>query len=52
MALMLDLFHTVLYLGEMPNLRNLLLMLIEAITFVSLGYLVFNRKKREFAEII
>jgi len=51
-ALILSLWHTALYQGEMPDLLVLLVSAGIAIVFAWLGYALFNRKKREFAEIV
>jgi ABC-type polysaccharide/polyol phosphate export permease/GT2 family glycosyltransferase len=52
MALLLGVYHDVLYWGKMPNPTYLVLTSISSLAFALIGYTVFNRKKREFAEII
>lgn len=51
-ASLLDMFHAALYRGEMPNFMTLLA-LTGVASFLGLGgYIIFNRKKRGFAEIV
>jgi ABC-type polysaccharide/polyol phosphate export permease len=52
LALLLNLFHTVLYRGQFPELISLFS--LAGVTFILalLGYMLFNYKKREFAEIV
>jgi ABC-2 type transport system permease protein len=52
MALLLDLFHDALYRGEMPDLKFFMITCGIALAFALTGYTAFNRKKREFAEIV
>jgi ABC-type polysaccharide/polyol phosphate export permease/GT2 family glycosyltransferase len=51
-ALLLDLIHSSLYRGEIPELRLLLRMSIIAVIMGVVGYIIFNRKKHKFAEIV
>jgi lipopolysaccharide transport system permease protein len=52
MALLLDLFHDVLYWGNMPDPKDFLVASAVALAFALAGYAVFCRRKREFAEIV
>ncbi len=52
MALLLNLYHDILYRGKVPDIRYLLISFGLSLAFVLVGYTVFNRKKREFAEIV
>jgi ABC-type polysaccharide/polyol phosphate export permease len=52
MALLLLLFHDVLYWGIVPDFVSILIASMISLAFVLAGYTVFNRKKREFAEVI
>jgi ABC-type polysaccharide/polyol phosphate export permease/GT2 family glycosyltransferase len=52
MALLLKLVHSSLYWGEVPDLKLFLRLSIIAVSIGVAGYLVFNWKKREFAEIV
>jgi ABC-type polysaccharide/polyol phosphate export permease/GT2 family glycosyltransferase len=52
LALLMDLFHTVLYLGEFPKPIALFSLIGISILLALAGYIVFNFKKREFAEIV
>jgi ABC-type polysaccharide/polyol phosphate export permease len=52
MASLLNLYHDALYRGEMPDLPMLLIIGGFALALGFLGYVIFNHKKREFAEIV
>ena len=52
MANMLNMFHDALYLGKMPHFSTFLVMTGVAVLCGLFGYMLFNRKKREFAEIV
>jgi ABC-type polysaccharide/polyol phosphate export permease/GT2 family glycosyltransferase len=52
MASMLDMYHTALYQGVFPDLTVFFVMSGVACGLVLLSYMFFNRKKREFAEIV
>jgi ABC-2 type transport system permease protein len=52
MALLLNHFHTALYEGKVPDILAMLSLLAVASGICFCGYAVFNRKKREFAEIV
>jgi ABC-type polysaccharide/polyol phosphate export permease/GT2 family glycosyltransferase len=51
-ASLLTLFHSVLYRGEMPDMNTFLSLAAVALFLGLLSYKLFNRKKREFAEIV
>jgi ABC-type polysaccharide/polyol phosphate export permease/GT2 family glycosyltransferase len=51
-AILLNLIHSSLYKGEIPDLRLFLRMSIIAVIMGVVGYIIFNRKKHEFAEIV
>jgi ABC-type polysaccharide/polyol phosphate export permease len=52
MASMITLYHDVLYRGKIPDLKVLFTITGVSILLGIWGYVLFNRKKREFAEII
>jgi ABC-type polysaccharide/polyol phosphate export permease len=52
LASLIKLFHDALYWGKMPDLTVLLLLAGVALLVGLVGYAVFNRRKREFAEIV
>ena len=52
MASMLGMFHDILYRGEMPHFLPFFAMGGVAVLCGLLGYVLFNKKKREFAEIV
>ncbi|MFC1883063.1 ABC transporter permease, partial [Thermodesulfobacteriota bacterium] len=52
MALLLNLWHDTLYWGKVPDIKFLLIAFGLSLTFALAGYTVFNRRKREFAEIV
>lgn len=49
---LLTLYHDALYVGQWPSLRLLGLMLLTSIGLCGLGYAIFNRYKKLFAEIV
>jgi ABC-type polysaccharide/polyol phosphate export permease len=49
---LLTLFHDTLYSGKWPSLTLLLGVSLAAIGLCALGYAIFNRYKRLFAEIV
>lgn len=52
LAAILNLFHTALYQGRMPDGSYLFTLLIFSIAVSLGGYIFFNLKKRDFAEIV
>jgi ABC-type polysaccharide/polyol phosphate export permease/GT2 family glycosyltransferase len=51
-AVLLNLIHSSLYRGEIPDLKLFLRLSIIAVIMGVVGYIIFNRKKHEFAEIV
>jgi len=51
-AMLLEQFHTVLYLGQLPSLGSFALSAGSSLTFMVIGYAIFNRYKTLFAEIV
>jgi ABC-type polysaccharide/polyol phosphate export permease/GT2 family glycosyltransferase len=51
-AVLLNLIHSSLYRGEFPDVSLFLRMTIIAVVMGVAGYIIFNRKKHEFAEIV
>jgi ABC-type polysaccharide/polyol phosphate export permease len=52
LALVLSLFHTVLYAGELPSALHLIQATVLSAVVYLIGYAVFRRQSRLFAEII
>jgi ABC-type polysaccharide/polyol phosphate export permease/GT2 family glycosyltransferase len=52
LAVLLNLIHSSLYKGEIPDWGLFLRFLLIAVSFGVVGYIIFNRKKHEFAEIV
>jgi ABC-type polysaccharide/polyol phosphate export permease len=50
--LVLSLFHTVLYAGELPSALHLIQATVLSAVVYLIGYAVFRRQSRLFAEII
>ena len=48
----LNAYHTVLYTGAIPPTSTLLATAGLTTALAMLGFMIFNRKKREFAEIV
>jgi ABC-type polysaccharide/polyol phosphate export permease/GT2 family glycosyltransferase len=51
-AVLLNMIHLSLYQGEIPDMKLFLRLLIITVSVGVVGYIIFNRKKHEFAEII
>jgi len=52
MAIILNLAHSTLYWGKIPDFKIFLLMSLLALIIGITGYFIFNRKKRIFPEIV
>lgn len=52
LALVLSLFHTALYEGQMPSAVRLLQALLVSVVVYAAGYAIFRRQSRLFAEIV